>query len=93
MTTPLPSAPFFVVLNHAEKRLIADVWPLYLPDALPTIPVPLLPGDDDILLNLQQAFTATYDLLGLDLEVNYTEPPEIPLSATDMPWVRALLNQ
>jgi hypothetical protein len=33
----------------------------------------------DVLLDLQQVFTATYDLLGYDLAIDYTRSPEPPL--------------
>lgn len=47
------------------------------------MPVPLLAGDDDIRFDLQAAFTASYELLGYELLVNYTAPPEIPLNQTE----------
>jgi hypothetical protein len=34
----------------------------------------------------------TYDLLGYDLAVDYTQPPEIPLSKENIPWAEALLR-
>lgn len=47
---------------------------------LPTVPIPLLPGDPDVLLDLQAAFTAVYDLLGYDLLIDYANPPDVPLT-------------
>lgn len=79
MQSPLPHAPYFVFLSRAEQRPITEVWPIRLDERLPTVPVPLLPGDLDVKLDLQSAFTAVYDALGYDLEVDYTRPPEIPL--------------
>jgi hypothetical protein len=93
MQQPLPSAPYFVFLSRAEKRPISDVWPIALEDPLPTVPVPLLPGDEDVLLDLQQAFTATYDLHGYDLLIDYSQPPEIPLDEEAAGWVDARLRQ
>jgi hypothetical protein len=40
------------------------------------VPIPLLSGDADVALDLQQTFTATYDLLGYDLAIDYTRSPE-----------------
>ena len=79
MHDPLPPAEYFILLSRAESRPISEVWPLTLRDQLPVVPIPLLPGDADVLLDLQQAFTATYDLLGYDLAIDYTRPPEPPL--------------
>ncbi|HEX6383294.1 MAG TPA: DUF4058 family protein [Anaerolineae bacterium] len=52
MKHPLPPAPYFVFLSRAEKRPIADVWPIALSDPLPTVPIPLLPDDGDAFLDL-----------------------------------------
>ena len=38
-----------------------QVWPIQLDQPLPEVPVPLLPGDPDVLLDLQQVLTTTYD--------------------------------
>jgi hypothetical protein len=56
------------------------------------VPIPLLPGDADVALDVQQVFTTTYDLLGYDLALDYTQPPEIPLSKEDAAWVETLLR-
>jgi hypothetical protein len=87
MQQPLPSAPYFVFLSRAGDRPMTEVWPIVLDQALPVVPIPLLPGDDDLLLDLQSVFTAAYELLGYDLIVDYTQPPEIPLSSEEEAWV------
>lgn len=56
MRQPLPSAPYFVFLSRAPDRPIIEVWPVSLAEPLPVVPVPLLPGDADVPLDLQQAF-------------------------------------
>jgi len=79
MQEPLPAAPYFVFLSRAERRPVLDIWPVALSQALPEIQVPLLNGDADLGLDLQAAFTATYDLLGYNLLVDYRQPPSPPL--------------
>lgn len=91
MQQPLPEAAYFVLLSRAEQRPITDVWPIALSQPLPQVPVPLLPGDADIALDLQAAFTAAYELLGYDLIIDYTRPPEVPLAAAAEAWVDQLL--
>ncbi len=78
MQQPLPDAPYFVVLSRAEERPISEVWPIQLDERLPLVPVPLLPDDADVSLDLQQALTNVYDLLGYDLAIDYSGPPELP---------------
>ncbi len=53
MQQPLPEAPYFVILGRADERPMSDVWPIQFGDRLPSVPVPLLPGDADVLLDLQ----------------------------------------
>jgi hypothetical protein len=87
MQQPLPAAPYFVFLSRADDRPMTEVWPISLNQPLPTISVPLLPGDADVSLDLQAAFTAAYDLPGYDLIIDYTQPPEIPLSTSEEEWL------
>ncbi len=87
MTRELPSAPYFVFVGRFEVRPETDVWPIRLDQPLPIIPVPLLPGDADVLLDLQLALTTVYDLSEYDLEIDYTQPPEGPLDPEQTTWV------
>jgi hypothetical protein len=41
---------------------------------------------------MQHVFTTTYDLLGYDLALDYTQPPEIPLPKEEAMWAEALLR-
>ncbi len=92
MQQALPPAPYFVLVSRAENRPLMNVWPVQLTDRLPTIPVPLLAGDPDVPLDLQQALTNVYDLLGYDLAVDYTQPPEVDLPPPLAAWADGLLR-
>jgi hypothetical protein len=92
MQKPLPPAPYFVFLSRAETRPISEVWPIALNDRLPTVHVPLLPGDADVSLDLQLAMTTIYDQCGFDLAVNYSLAPEFPLDPESMAWAEARLR-
>jgi hypothetical protein len=71
---------------------MTGIWPITLREPLPTIPVPLLPGDADAPLDLQAALTGTYDAFGFDLELDYRQPPEVPLPPADEAWAREHLG-
>ena len=92
MRKPLPPNPYFVFLSRAESRPLTDIWPIPLDTPLPTIPVPLLQGDADVLLDLQRALSAVYDLAGYDLAVDYTHPPDVPLGHRDAAWAQERLR-
>ena len=86
MRQPLPPAPYFIFVSRSEKRPLTDVWPVVLSQSLPVVPVPLLPGDPDVALDLQAAFTAVYDLVGYDRLIDYTRLPETPLEGEAAAW-------
>lgn len=82
----LPEAPYLIALTSARTGS-TDVWPLCLPDPLPVVPVPLLPPDDDVVLDLGQALREVYDEAAYDLSIDYQQdPPPPPLSAEEQPW-------
>jgi hypothetical protein len=92
MKEPLPSVPYFVFVTRVEDRPKTAVYPVPLDQPLPTVPIPLLPGDADVYLDLQQALTNVYDLLGYDLAVDYSRPPEIPLPSETETWTEEILR-
>ncbi len=92
MREPLPKAPYFLFLSRVQKRPLTDVWTIALDQPLPRIGVPLLPGDDDVVLDLQAAFTDVYDSIGYDLLLNYDDPPEIKLAGEAAEWARQLIE-
>lgn len=82
-----PPAPYYVYVGRHELRPETDVWPIAIDQPLPTIPIPLLPGDEDVTLDLQSALTSVYDLCDYSLEIDYTRPPEIPMEPDQAVWV------
>lgn len=92
MHEPLPHAPYFIFLSRAERRPTVSVWHIQLSQPLPTVPVPLLSGDTDVMLELQLALTSLYDALGYDLSVDYTQAPEVPLGKEDAQWAAERLR-
>ena len=93
MQQPLPPAPYYVILSREEKRPLSDVWPISLKEPLPKVPVPLLSGDPDAVLDLQLALTSMYEGLGFDLAIDYRRPPEVSLSAEETEWIESLLRR
>lgn len=93
MRDPLPKAPYFIFLSRAEKRPVIDVWPIQLPMKLPVIPIPLLPGDKEVTLDLQLALDTAYDAYQYNLSVDYSQPPEIPLEGETAVWAAQRLQQ
>ncbi len=86
MQQALPAEPYFVFLSRAENRPLTEVWPVGLAQPLPTVPVPMLAGDDDVTLDLQRAFSDVYDLVHYDRAIEYREPPDVPLAEEQVQW-------
>ena len=64
----------------------AEYYPVPLRSRLPRVSVPLRPGDPDVTLDLQQAFTDVYDVGRYDLQLDYAVPPAPPLPPADAAW-------
>ena len=89
---PLPPAPYFVFISRAGQRSRVQVWPVLMEQPLPSVPVPLLPGDADATLDLQQALTTVYDIIGYDELIDYSQPPPGPLTPEQRAWVEERLR-
>jgi uncharacterized protein DUF4058 len=89
---PLPPSDLFAFVSRGSQRPKCEVYPWSQRRALPTIPIPLAPGDADVLLELQPAFDETYNRAGYRYSVDYTLPIEPPLSESDSAWMRPFLK-
>lgn len=88
----LPSAAYLITLTRAHAQ-VTEVWPLSVRDPLPLIPVPLLPPDEDVVLDLPAALTAIYEEAAYDLSIDYSQPPPPPdLAEAEQQWMRTLLG-
>jgi hypothetical protein len=90
---PPPAASYFVFVSRAGRRHEVQVWPVTLAQLLPVVPVPLLDGDAPADLDLQQALTVVYDIIGYDELDDYTRPPSGPLTPADAAWVEEQLRR
>lgn len=87
-----PVAPYYVYLSRFTNRPKTAVWAIQLRDKLPVVPVPLLPPDEDVPLDLQTAVAACFNLVGYERLLNYHEPPPPPdFSEADAAWVATQL--
>jgi hypothetical protein len=81
---------YLVLLNRSALR--QDYWmdytlyPVRLREPLPCIPVPLAGSDPDVLLDLQVAINRVYREGPYLRAIDYSRPPEPPLSEADATW-------
>ena len=91
-TGPLPEGDYYAFVCRVGRRMRADVYAWPLPHCLPTIPVPLSPGDREASLDLQAVFNSVYDRAGYDYSLDYRQPIAPPLDKANAKWVREVLK-
>jgi hypothetical protein len=83
--------PYLVCTRRATRLNYAEVYPLPLREPLPTIPIPLRPSDQDVMLQLQPLLNACYRD-GRYHRINYRIDPTPRLGEVDALWVDDLLR-
>ena len=83
----VPAGDLCAFVCRGEERPDCQAFAWSIRDRLPTLPVPLRPGEDEVPLDLAAAYTMTYDGGAFDTLVPYDEPLPGPLSDADRAWV------
>ena len=91
MAGPLPKGDYYTYLGRAGRRPRGQIQAWSLRRPLPTVHVPLLPGDPDVSLDLQAAFLAAYEPSLYDRRLPYDQPLLPAVSPEDEDWVRQRL--
>jgi len=90
----MPKSAYFAFADRTTqggRRQLA--WPIALREPLPRLPVPLRPGEADVVLDLQAVLDAAYDRAGYDLGFDYALPPDPRLSEDEARWADDLLRE
>jgi hypothetical protein len=93
--TNLPACDYYLIISRPEDRKQdpprAGLWPLRLREPIPTIRIPLRPGDDEPSLDIQSLIHHIYDTAGYGLFI-YESDPVPPLSPPDAEWAAEILS-
>lgn len=81
-----------ILIRRGANRLRADLLPFSVRGPIPRFPLPLLPGDDEPLVDLNVVLHALYDRAGYDLVLDYSAEPDPPLAEADAVWAKVLLG-
>lgn len=81
-----------ILVSRGSQRPKAQLYTFNLRQPIPTFPLPLLPGDDEPLVDLNVILHALYARARFDLRLDYTQPPAPPLGDQDAAWARALIK-
>ncbi|MFQ5595969.1 MAG: DUF4058 family protein [Anaerolineae bacterium] len=87
---------YLILVNRALGRrgMVTDyeLYPVALREPLPCIPVPLRAGDEDVPLDLQIMVNRTYAGGPYRRMIDYTQPPDPPLSEKQVIWAEGRLG-
>jgi hypothetical protein len=73
-----PPFDYHVCIHRFDNFEDYFIYPILLPQSLPTIQVPLLPEDGEVQLDLQAVMNRTYDEGPYRREINYRADPVVP---------------
>jgi len=86
------SFDYHVSIHHFDNLEDYFVYPIQLPDPLPTVSIPLLPGDGLVAVDLQAVFARSYDTGPYAREIDYRQDqPTPPLAPRLDGWAKQLL--
>jgi hypothetical protein len=92
MLDPWPDSPYTVLVARARKFGLCRVWPVYFQMRSPSIPIPLLKPDPDLLLDLQPMIDSIYQRSRYARSINYSRPLAPPLDAAEALWLEKQLR-
>lgn len=80
-----------LVISRSHHRPQAEIYLFGLRDAIPEIPIPLRPNEEEPRLPLNHLLHDLYDKGSYDLMVDYRRPPSPPVSDDDAGWIEERL--
>jgi hypothetical protein len=85
---PLPPGHYYAFVTRASRARFTDVYTWTVRDRMPPIPVPLLPPDGDVVVDLAPAVAEAYARGRYWRLIDYTKPAPPPLfGGPDAEWV------
>lgn len=83
---------YTICLHRADTPRRFEAWPVDIRQPLPRVPVPLIDGDPDVVLDLQSVFGRCYVEGAYERRLDYTKPPEVALSSEDALWAESAVK-
>src|SRR5579884_3624733 len=83
----LPPGDYYALVSPGDRRPNCDVYSWTVRQRLPAIPIPLLPPDPDVWLDLAAVFATTYERGRYARSLVYASPPPVSLDDGTRHWV------
>ncbi len=81
-----------VLVSRGNERPLAELLVANVRQPLPSFAMPLLPEDNEPMVELNRLLHELYDRAGFDLRIDYSQPAEPPLAVADAVWAAGLLE-
>jgi hypothetical protein len=92
MREPLPPGDFYALVSRAGFRPDCQVYAWSIHHPLPAIPLPLMPPDADVWVDLAAVFNLTYERGRYARSLDYGSPLPHSLKAEDRSWAMERLR-
>ncbi len=92
MVEPWPNCPYYLLVARQERAPYCRVTKAHYRKPLPAIPLPLLPPDPDLTLELQPMIEEIYSRSRYGKRFDYSKPLTPPLSEDDAAWLAQQLS-
>lgn len=86
-------APYRILVSRGYSRPAADLYALGLSQTLPKIPIPLIQGDAEPVVDLQVVLNDIYTRARFDLSIDYEKPLKPALSDDETAWIETVLEK
>ena len=83
----LPPGDYYALVSRGNQRPECQVYVWTLQQVLPAIPIPLLPPDPDVWIDLGAVFRTTYERGRCSRSIDYLAEPPIALDGVRLAWV------
>lgn len=90
---PLPIASLYrIIVSRSQYRPKAELYPFGLRQPLPTIVVPLLPGDEEPTLAMQSILELVYRRGRYHQAIDYDQPAIPPIPKSELEWASSQIE-
>jgi hypothetical protein len=86
-------AHYRILVSRSLERPQADLLAFSVRQPIPDFPLPLQPGEEEPIVEINRLLHELYDRAGYDLRIDYRSEPEPSLEGEDAAWADALLRQ
>jgi hypothetical protein len=81
-----------ILICRGERRPTGELYAFGLRQPIPPVPIPLMLGEAEPILELQPLLDRVYEKGRYYLAIDYTQPPQPLLSEEDTRWAETLLR-